>query len=220
MGYRQVVILLYGPPGCGKGTQAAYISDRFGIPAISTGDMLRATFHDESQTSKRVRTGILVEDGLVNRMVSDRLAGDDCNSGFLLDGYPRTVPQAQFLKHLLAEKRLPSPTVIHLDVPREVLLSRVSYRKQCPQCGHIYNLRFSSARHPGYCDADGAPLTRREDDDATVVVSRLESYEQMAMPVLAHYQSAGYHRVNGDRPPAEVSREIEKLLRSHSNGSL
>ncbi len=218
-GYR-VVILLYGPPGCGKGTQAAYISDRFGIPAISTGDMLRASFHDESQTSLRVKSGILVEDDLVNGMVSERLAGTDCGSGFLLDGYPRTVPQALFLEDLLALKRLPSPTVIHLDVPRDTLLARVSFRKQCPHCGRIYNQRFSAARNPGFCDDDGAELTRREDDDEQVIVSRLDSYERMALPVIAHYQAAHYYRLDGDRPPAEISRDIDHLIHPHSNGSL
>jgi len=215
-----VVILLYGPPGCGKGTQAAHISERFCIPAISTGDMLRAAFQDESQTSRQVKTGILVDDELVNGMVSARLSNNDCIAGFLLDGYPRTVPQALYLNRLLAEKRLPSPTVIHLDVPREVLLARVSFRKQCPKCGHIYNQRFNPARNAGFCDIDGAPLTRREDDDEQVIVSRLDAYERMAMPVLAHYQSAGYHRVDGNRPPAEISREIEKLICSRANGSL
>ena len=108
---RFVVILLYGPPGCGKGTQSEYISSRFAIPAISTGDMLRADFTDGSATSVRVKTGILVEDDLVNGMVAERLAEPDCQDGFLLDGYPRTVPQALFLHGLVAEQRLPEPLV-------------------------------------------------------------------------------------------------------------
>jgi adenylate kinase len=220
-----VVILLYGPPGCGKGTQASYISGRFAIPAISTGDMLRADYNDESATSVRVKTGILVEDDLVNGMVAERLAEPDCASGFLLDGYPRTVPQAFFLQALLAEQSRSEPLVIHLDVPREIVLARVSFRRQCPKCGHIYNQRSHAARNPGYCDADGSPLTRRDDDGEQIIVNRLDAYEQMAAPLIAHYRGPNYFRIDGDRPPAEISRDIEELIQrslggAHANGSL
>jgi adenylate kinase len=185
--------------------------------------MLRAGFDDGSTTSQQVKSGILVEDDLVNRIVTERLTEPDCDSGFLLDGYPRTVPQALFLQDMLA-KRHRSPLVIHLDVPRDVVLSRVSFRKQCPRCGRIYNQRFSAAKTPGRCDADGAELTRRDDDDEHVIVGRLDSYERMAAPLMAHYQSADYHRVDGDRPPGEISRDLERLieaagLRRHSNGT-
>jgi len=218
-----VVILLYGPPGCGKGTQSEYISRRFAIPAISTGDMLRADFDDGSATAVRVKTGILVEDDLVNGMVAGRLAEPDCQDGFLLDGYPRTVPQALFLHGLLAERRRPEPMVIHLDVPREVVLARVSYRRQCPQCGHIYNQRTRAARNPGYCDIDGAKLTIRDDDAAQVIVNRLNSYEQMAAPLIEHYRNSNYFRIDGDRPAAAIWSDIEQLIelslpRVRSNG--
>jgi adenylate kinase len=219
-----VVILLYGPPGCGKGTQSEYISRRFAIPAISTGDMLRADFNDGSATSVRVKTGILVEDDLVNGMVAERLAEPDCQDGFLLDGYPRTVPQALFLHGLLAERRRPEPMVIHLDVPREVVLARVSFRRQCPECGHIYNQRSHAAQNPGYCDKDGAKLTIRDDDGAQVIVNRLDSYEQMAAPLIEHYRTSNYFRIDGDRPAAAIWSDIEQLIelslaRVRSNGS-
>jgi adenylate kinase len=220
---RLVVILLYGPPGCGKGTQSEYISRRFAIPAISTGDMLRADFHDGSATSVRVKTGILVEDGLVNGMVAKRLSEPDCQEGFLLDGYPRTVPQAFFLHGLVAEQRLPDPMVIHLDVPREVVLGRVSFRRQCPQCGHIYNKRTHAARNPGYCDKDGAKLTTRDDDAAQIIVNRLNAYEEMAAPLIEHYRGSNYFRIDGDRPAAAIWGDIEELIegslaRVRSNG--
>ncbi len=207
-----MVILVYGPPGSGKGTQSAYISRRFRIPAISTGDMLRAGFEDGSQTSKLIKNGVLVDDNLVNQMVAQRVTGDDCKSGFLLDGFPRTVPQAFFLQDVLAERHSTAPTVIHLDVPREVLLARVSARKQCPQCGRIYNQRFSAAQRSGFCDDDGAELTRRDDDEAQVIVNRLDSYDRMAAPLIAHYRTANYYRVDGNRRPAEISREIEAVI--------
>lgn len=218
-----MVILVYGPPGSGKGTQSVYISKRFSIPAISTGDMLRSNYADGSRTSNLVKTGVLVDDGLVNQMVAERLKGPDCKSGFLLDGFPRTVPQAFFLQDLLAERNCPEPTVIHLDVPHEVLLARVSARKQCPACGRIYNQKFSAAQKNGYCDADGTELTRRDDDKEDVAVNRLESYDRMAAPLIAHYQSANYFRVDGNRRPAEISREIEAviettLVRVRTNG--
>jgi adenylate kinase len=220
-----VVILLYGPPGCGKGTQSEYISRRFAIPAISTGDMLRADFNDGSATSVRVKTGILVEDELVNGMVAERLAEPDCQSGFLLDGYPRTVPQALFLHGLVVEQRLPEPMVIHLDVPREVVLGRVSFRRQCPQCGHIYNQRTHAAQNPGYCDKDGAKLTTRDDDAAQVIVNRLNAYEEMAAPLIEHYRRSNYFRIDGDRPAAAIWGDIEQLVevslaRVRSNGTL
>lgn len=220
-----MVILLYGPPGSGKGTQSAYISRRFGIPAISTGDMLRAGFEDGSKTSQQVKTGILVDDALVNRMVADRLARPDCGPGFLLDGYPRTVPQACFLQDFLADSHWPAPAVIHLDVPREVLLDRVSFRRHCPRCGKIYNQRFSASRTPGYCDVDGAELSRRDDDDESVVLSRLDSYESMAAPLIAHYQAGNYHKIDGNRPPDDIWQDVERmieasLIRVRSNGSL
>jgi adenylate kinase len=210
-----VVILLYGPPGCGKGTQAAFISRKLQIPAISTGDMLRASCQTGGQTGATcllVDSGVLVGDELVNQMVAGRLAEPDCDSGFLLDGYPRTIPQAFFLQQLIQERSWPAPRVIHLDVPRSVLLARVTARRQCPDCGKIYNLLYSPPAKKDRCDLDGAKLTRRADDEDRVVDDRLRSYEQMAGPLIAHYSTRDYRRLDGNRAPAEISREIEQWL--------
>src|SRR5207248_3065094 len=212
-----VVVLLYGPPGCGKGTQSAFISRKLAIPAISTGDMLRAsceTGGQSGETRQQIDTGVLVSDDLVNRMVSERVAQPDCDSGFLLDGYPRTVPQAFFLQRMSDERSWPAPKVIHLDVPRPVLLARVTARRQCPACHRIYNLLYSPPAEPERCDDDGARLTRRADDEDFVVDARLRAYEQIAGPLIAHYSAADYHRLDGNRPALQISRDIDQVLTS------
>jgi adenylate kinase len=212
-----LVILLYGPPGCGKGTQAAFISRKLGIPAISTGDMLRAsceTGGQSGETRLKVDTGVLVSDDLVNRMVSERVALPDCDSGFLLDGYPRTIPQAFFLQRMSDERAWPAPKVVHLDVPRQVLLARVTSRRQCPACHRIYNLIYSPPVQADHCDEDGARLTRRADDEDSVIDARLRSYEQIAGPLIEHYRLADYHRLDGNRPALDISREIDLILTS------
>ena len=181
--------------------------------------MLRAGCKDGSQngaTCVMVDTGVLVSDDLVNSMVARRVAEPDCNAGFLLDGYPRTVGQAQHLRTLIKRRYWPDPAVIHLDVPHSVLIERVTSRRQCPACGRIYNLLYSPPARPDTCDADGERLTRRADDEDQVVMDRLNSYEQMAGPVIEHYRSGRYHRIDGDRSPAEISQEIERLLQMAS----
>ncbi len=156
--------------------------------------------------------GGLVSDDIVNQIVAGRIAQPDCASGFLLDGYPRTVPQAAFLDELLAKRALPKPAVIHLDVPSEVLVARISARRQCPVCGHIYNLLSQPPKTAERCDADGAALTCREDDTEAVIRQRLEAYEKLTGPVIDYYRSGAYFRVDGNRPPQEISREIAALL--------
>ena len=214
-----MVILLFGPPGCGKGTQAAFITRRLNIPAISTGDMLRAGCEAGTQSQDAcalIDEGDLVADDLVNVMVARRIGQPDCRSGFLLDGYPRTIAQAHFLRDLLRENGLPEPVVIHFQVPRPVLVARMSSRRQCHVCGKIYNLLFQRPRQDGRCDADGAPLTWREDDHTHVIEHRLQSYDELTRPMLEYYRSADCHRLNGDRSPADISRQIEQILKRAS----
>ncbi|MGH9632910.1 MAG: adenylate kinase family protein, partial [Bryobacteraceae bacterium] len=209
-----MVILLFGPPGSGKGTQSPLITKLLKIPAISTGEMLRAESEAGTalgQTAARlVAEGRLVGDEIVNEMLVKRLSQPDCERGFLLDGYPRTVPQAQFLDDWVCERGLQSPTVIHLATPTSVLIERISARRQCPVCGTIYNLLFKPPKKPGVCDLDGTPLVRRKDDTVEVVSARLKQYEDLTAPVIAHYSNRDYHALNGNRPPAEIYREVEE----------
>jgi adenylate kinase len=157
-------------------------------------------------------SGRLVPDEIVNQMLAARIALADCRHGFLLDGYPRTVPQAKFLGDLLGSRGLPAPEVIHLDVPAEALVARLTARRQCPNCKHIYNLISQPPRQPDICDADGAALVCREDDREEVIRQRLLAYDQLTGPVLEFYAGVECHRVDGTLAPAEVSRDIEMLL--------
>jgi len=211
-----VVILLFGPPGSGKGTQSRLLSAKFGIPAISTGDMLRAEIEAGTSLGDTAESflarGDLVTDELVNQMLVKRLEQPDCDGGFLLDGYPRTVQQAAFLDHYVTEKGLPTPIVVHLDVPTDVLIRRTSSRLQCSKCHRIYNILHKRPNQSGICDADGAPLVARNDDGEEVVRGRLNGYRKLTGPVLAHYTGGNYYPVDGNRSTEEVFREIQTLL--------
>lgn len=212
-----MVILLFGPPGSGKGTQSPQITALLNIPAISTGEMLRAECEAGTPlgkiASQVLAKGHLVSDDLVNQMLVGRLANADCSGGFLLDGYPRTVPQAIFLAGFLEEHGFPPPMVIHLATPISVLVERISARRQCPKCGRIYNLLFQPPKKKGVCDLDGTSLIRRADDTVEIVRERLNSYEQLTAPVIAHYAGADYHPIPANRPPSEIFRDIERILK-------
>jgi len=211
------VILLFGPPGSGKGTQSPLITALLGIPAISTGEMLRAECEAGTPLGKIASAvlakGHLVSDELVNQMLVARLGKPDCKDGFLLDGYPRTVPQAVFLGEFLEKSGYPRPTVIHLATPISVLVERISARRQCPTCGRIYNLLFQPPKKKGVCDVDGTKLIRRADDTVEIVRERLNSYENQTAPVIAYYADADYHKIPANRPPAEIFRDIEAILK-------
>lgn len=216
------MILLFGPPGSGKGTQSPLISRLLQIPAISTGEMLRAEVEEGTPLGKEARAvlaaGQLVSDEIVNEMLVHRITQPDCKNGFLLDGYPRTLPQAEFLDAKLAELGYPPPTVFHLATPQSVLIERISSRRQCPKCGRIYNLLFKPPLRPGVCDDDGTRLVRRSDDSVEVVRARLEAYERMTAPIMDHYADGDYHSISANRPPGEIFRDIEHILR-HRNGA-
>lgn len=212
-----MIILLVGSPGSGKGTQARFISERLAIPTISTGDMLRAECESETVLGLAAQSilaaGKLVDDELVNAMVVNRLSRAECRDGFILDGYPRTIPQALFLDSFVEERGLPSPRVIHLDVPMPVLISRLSSRWHCSTCHRTYNLLYQPPASKGRCDVDSAPLVQRNDDTERVVRKRLEGYHSLAGPLLDHYVGDRYFRIDGQCPPEEISRQIETALR-------
>lgn len=211
-----MVLLLFGPPGSGKGTQSGRISNWLGIPAISTGDMLREETKAGTELGNAAKaimaSGGLVGDDLVNRMLTQRVSSPDSVHGFLLDGYPRTVEQAEYLDRLLAERKFSTPIVLHLDVPMDALVGRLTSRRQCPQCKRIYNLLHQPPRVPGICDDDGTPLITRKDDSEEVVRERIRTYDEVTRPVLAYYQDRNYYQIRGDRSPGYIFEEITGIL--------
>ncbi len=210
------MVLLIGPPGSGKGTQGALLAGHLGIPILSTGEMLRKEIQRGTALGQQVRAvlagGGLVSDELVNRLVALRLRRPDCLSGLLLDGYPRTGPQAAFLDGLLDQLGLPRPVVLNLVVAEETLLDRLAARRQCSLCGRAYHLREHPPTRPGCCDNDGAALVARSDDSEAVIRERLRAYERTAAPLLRHYRDGGYHPVDGDRPPGEVHSDLLRIV--------
>jgi adenylate kinase len=211
-----VLLLLFGPPGCGKGTQAAYLAARLRIPAISTGEVFRAECKAATELGKMasaiMAAGGLVGDDIVNGMVASRLARPDCARGCLLDGYPRTVPQARFLAHLADERGLPEAVVVHIEVTDDLLVERLTARRQCPECRRIYNLISQPPRVSGICDDDRAPLMTRDDDQEAVIRRRLAAYRELTGPVLDWYGPSVVHRVNGSQTPERVAQAIEQTL--------
>ncbi len=211
-----MVLLLFGPPGSGKGTQSRFITHWLQIPSISTGELLRAEIEANTALGQQARAvisgGNLVSDELVNRMLADRIAKPDCQEGFLLDGYPRTVEQAEYLDQLLAERGLPEPVILHLEVPAAALIARMVSRRQCPTCGRTYNLLTDPPKNAGVCDDDGTPLIQRLDDNVEVFKQRLHTYDEVTRPVLAHYYDRNYHQVAGDRSPKYIFEEITEIL--------
>lgn len=217
-----MVLLLLGPPGCGKGTQSRLIVDWLSIPAISTGDMLRAEIKTGSELGKAAQAtmaaGALVSDGLVNQILKTRVSQSDCSRGFILDGYPRTVEQAHFLDTVLRERHISRPIVLHFDVPTDALVGRMTSRRQCPKCARTYNILSARPKVPGRCDDDGEILIVRKDDREDVFRERLRAYDESTRPILAHYSE--YYHIRGDRSPAYIFEEITGILEPmfHLNG--
>jgi adenylate kinase len=211
-----VVLLLFGPPGCGKGTQSRLITSWLKIPAISTGEMLReeiragTAFGEAAQSI--MASGGLVSDDLINRMLAARVCQTDCEAGFLLDGYPRTVEQAEFLESLLQQRRLPSPVVLHFDVPKDALVGRISSRRYCPKCLRVYNVMSDPPKTTGICDQDAAPLQTRKDDEEQVFRERLRMYDDLTRPVLACYQYRKYYQIRGDRSASYIFEELTGII--------
>jgi adenylate kinase len=211
-----VIVLLFGPPGCGKGTQAASLAQHFHIPAISTGEMFRTECKAGTDLGRLacsiLKSGGLVGDSIVDQIVASRIRQPDCAAGFVLDGYPRTLEQAAFLDGLVRNMGLPKPIAIHLDVPAQVLVERITARRQCGLCGRIYNMLSQPPKVGELCDVDRSPLIRRDDDTEDVILARLKAYHDSTGPVIAYYRNGGCGRVDATGPPAGISREIDRLL--------
>ncbi len=208
-------LVLLGPPGAGKGTQAVIISQRHGICHISTGDMLREQIKKQTrlgqEASRFMNAGQLVPDKVVLDMVKNRLKRKDCENGFLFDGFPRTVPQAEALNKQLEKK--PLTAVILLDVSDEFLVNRLTLRRTCPQCGEIYHMETKPGKVPGYCDACGVELEQRADDNEKTVRERLKVYHDQTAPLVDFYRSTGQlWSVDGTQEIARITLEIDRFL--------
>jgi adenylate kinase len=190
-----VRLVLVGPPGAGKGTQAEFISEQFGIPKISTGDIFRANVSggtDLGRVAKKyMDAGDLVPDEVTNAMVRDRLAQPDAGEGFLLDGFPRNVAQADELDGILHELGAPLSVVLDLDVDLDEVVKRLSGRRICKQCGHVWHIEFDAPRADGVCDKCGGALFQRDDDRPETVRHRLEVYAKQTEPLIDFYRDAG-----------------------------
>jgi adenylate kinase len=207
--------ILFGPPGSGKGTQSKYLVERLGIPQISTGDMLREHIQNGDPIGLRVRdlmrAGSLVSDELVNTLVEERLREHDTDKGFILDGYPRTLQQAESMTALLDSLGI-TPLVIHLVVDYTVIIARISGRRQCPVCGTLYNATSKPPKVAGVCDLEGAPLAIREDDRESVVRERLDAYEKNTRPLLDYFRQSGRRMVEIDASDLKPEEVFEKVL--------
>ena len=220
-------IVLLGPPGAGKGTQSKRIMEKYLIPQISTGDLLRNNVVQGTGLGLAAKAvmerGELVSDDLVCEMVRLRLRDPDCKRGYILDGFPRTAAQAGWLDALLDDKLFDNlhstrtwPIVIRLDVDYNELLLRITGRRSCPTCGRIYNVHFQPALVDEVCDLDGSKLVTRNDDRLEVIQPRLAAYQEQTRPVADYYQRTGrLISIDGDRPMDEVTAQIFRIIEDH-----
>ncbi len=210
-------IVLLGPPGAGKGTQAKAICEALGIPHVSSGDIFREHLSKQTELGKLadgyIKCGQLVPDDVTIRMIGDRLKEPDCANGALLDGFPRTIPQARALDDLLAKMDAKVNPAISLEVPAEVLVERLSGRWTCPTCGRVYHEKHNPPCQTGICDVDGTPLIQRPDDQAETVRQRIEVYRAQTEPLIDYYRHKEVLvQVDGTKSIDAVRQEILAVL--------
>ena len=210
-------IIMLGAPGAGKGTQAKKIAEKYQIPHISTGDIFRANIKNGTELGRRAKTymdqGLLVPDELVCDLVVDRVRQDDCKNGYILDGFPRTIPQAESLDAALSQLGESMDYAINVDVPDEHIVSRMSGRRACVGCGATYHTVYAPARKEGICDVCGAELILRDDDKPETVQKRLSVYHEQTQPLIDYYRDKGILRdVDGTMEMEAVFRAITEIL--------
>jgi len=210
-------IILLGPPGCGKGTQADIISKDFDIPHISTGDILRDNVKRGTDVGKNAKeymdSGRLVPDEIIICMMKERFLEDDCTKGFLLDGFPRTIAQAEALDDLLNQMDMSLDYIVNIDVNDEDIINRISKRLSCPNCGEVYNLLFKKPKKEMSCDTCGGKLHQRDDDKEEVIRNRLDVYRKQTAPLISYYKEK-IKNVDGSKNIGEVTKVIFKILKS------
>jgi adenylate kinase len=209
-------LVLFGPPGAGKGTQGSVLAETRGLLKISTGDILRDAVRAGttlgSEAKKFMDAGELVPDSVILGLVREAI--QDAGSGFIMDGFPRTIPQAEGVDRMLRDLQKPIDAVVVLDVPDEALVQRLSGRRSCPNCGSVYNVYFDPPKVDELCDRCHAKLVQRADDQRDTVVRRLEVYKQQTAPIVDYYQKHGadIHFIKGDRGIDEVQRDILQII--------
>jgi adenylate kinase len=209
---------MLGGPGAGKGTQAKRMAQAYGLPHISTGDIFRAHLKDGTPLGLQVKqyldAGKLVPDALTCDMVADRIAQTDCAAGYILDGFPRSVPQAETFQRLLAARGEKLDLAINVEVTDQEIVNRLAARRSCPKCGAIYNLKYGPPKREGVCDADGEALLQRDDDREQTIRERLRVYHETTQPIIAYYEKQGILKTvhgTGSSPDA-VFRKIEEMV--------
>ena len=210
-------IIMLGAPGAGKGTQALRIAEKYKLPHISTGDIFRSNIKNGTELGKKARSymdqGLLVPDELTCDLVVDRITKDDCKNGYILDGFPRTIPQAEALTRALKELGTKIDFAIDVDVPDENIVRRMSGRRACPGCGATYHIEFAKPAREDICDVCGEKLIIREDDKPETVQKRLDVYHSQTQPLIDYYREKGVlHTVDGTRKMEEVFGAIEEIL--------
>jgi adenylate kinase len=212
-----VRVVLLGPPGAGKGTQAKLLRDRFTACQISTGDILRKAVADKtplgSEAERYLSRGELVPDDLIVRLVCERLKQEDCANGFVLDGFPRTLPQAESLEGILKAMALPLDAVLSIQVPHDVIVQRLAGRRNCQNCGALYHVNFDPPRNGETCDRCDGRLQQREDDREETITTRLRVYESQTAPLANYYRERGnLQEINGVGKVEDIQKRIVEAI--------
>lgn len=215
-------VILMGPPGAGKGTQAAELVKKFSIPQISTGDMFRAAVKEGTELGKKaeacMKSGALVPDEVTIGIVRERLAKEDCANGFILDGFPRTVEQADALEKILSDLGKNLSAVLNIHVPAEDLIERAVGRRICKKCGSTYHVKFNAPKVDSVCDNCGGELYQRADDNSETMKNRLGVYEDSTRPLIEYYKKVGkYTEIDGRQPIGKVTEDLVNVLSSVKN---
>jgi adenylate kinase len=210
-------LVLLGPPGAGKGTQAERLVEDFGLPYYSTGIILREAVAEESELGKEAKkymdAGELVPDDLINKVIAERLDSGEADDGFLLDGFPRTIGQAEMLEEALEKRGRRLTAALLIDAPDEEVVRRLSGRRTCVKNGHVYHVEFDPPKREGVCDQDGSRLMQRDDDKPETIKKRLEVYHEQTEPLIEWYEERGLlRRFDGTRTPEEVNSHIRATL--------